>query len=85
MNATKQRTRYEATIKGNTNTEDSTMTRKDHRAIAGAIREVYEANHSPLSRGAAIAIINNLINIIRNDNPRFDADGFREACYGEEK
>ena len=59
------------------------MTRKDYIAIAGAIREVYEANHSPLSRGAAIAIINNLINIFRNDNPRFNADKFRGACYGE--
>ena len=78
------------------------MTRKDYRAIAGAIRterdEARRTLRSVHGRGDTVAetfgggvlygstgVINALCEVLRYDNPRFDAAKFREACYGEEK
>lgn len=63
------------------------MTKKDYQAIAQAIKE----NLTPLNKYFAANVdmdgickvngfINALCNILKADNPRFNADKFREAC-----
>ncbi len=76
------------------------MTRKDYRAIAGAIRTERDAARRTLrsvhGRGDTAAetyadgildgntgVIITLCEVLRYDNPRFNADKFRGACYGE--
>jgi hypothetical protein len=57
------------------------MTRKDYRAFAEAINRVYRA--SPRSRLVVAEITHGLEEVLRADNPRFDRERFRAACFDE--
>ena len=59
------------------------MTRKDYRAIAGAIRKSAEQVAEHEMEYPICEVVNRLCEVLRYDNPRFDADRFRGACYGE--
>ena len=53
------------------------MSRKDYRALAGAIRQ------NITSKNARRAIAEALIPALRADNPRFDSARFIDAAVGE--
>ena len=61
------------------------MSKKDHQAIAAAIYAV-RMTSIPASAGsdgagwALQAMQDQLVGVLRADNPRFDAGRFREAC-----
>lgn len=69
-------------------TKGEYMTRKDYEAIASAILSVrgnIEARNLDVVRlssewGITNEIIDKLVTVFANDNPRFQADKFREAC-----
>lgn len=61
------------------------MTKKDYIKIATAIREnrSYPWGDDRLGAAAdafALDLINNLCVVFTADNPRFDAETFRQAC-----
>lgn len=57
------------------------MTKKDYKAIAGAL------NLTSMANGADLIVKTSLLEMLslvfKADNPRFDAERFRAACYGE--
>ena len=59
------------------------MTRKDYIAIAGAIRKSAEQVAEHEMEYPICEVVNRLCEVLRYDNPRFNADKFRKACYGE--
>ena len=59
------------------------MTKKDYKAIAEVVQKYSIGSgegRTILLRGE---LINALSSVMKADNPRFDAERFRAACYGE--
>jgi hypothetical protein len=57
------------------------MTRKDHQAIADAIKSEYEIYSGFASSDEALRnIIHRIANVFAADNPRFNRQHFYTAC-----
>jgi len=60
----------------------SMMTKKDYKLIANCIKKVNtfenEYNKYLISKSE---LVTRLIIALKEDNPRFNAEKFREACY----
>lgn len=63
---------------------EARMTKKDYVLIADQIRYAIELSRKSNSYNAAFPIIRamavDMCEALRQDNPRFDDDKFREAC-----
>jgi len=57
------------------------MTRKDYVATA----EILNKNAYELGSNLLDTLANQFIEMFENDNPRFNADKFWEACFNESK
>ena len=57
------------------------MTRKDYVATA----EILNQNADALGANLLDTLTNQFIEMFENDNPRFNADKFWEACFKESK
>jgi hypothetical protein len=57
------------------------MTRKDYVATA----EILNRNADELGSNLLDTLANQFIEMFENDNPRFNADKFWEACFNESK
>jgi hypothetical protein len=57
------------------------MTRKDYVATA----EILNKNADELGSNLLDTLANQFIEMFENDNPRFNADKFWEACFNESK
>lgn len=58
------------------------MTKKDYIALAKAISDARKSVAEGYNRGRTIdeEIILHMVHVFKRDNPKFDADKFREAC-----
>ena len=64
-----------------TNKEKRKMTKKDYKAIAEEVRSsTIEDERGRISKNL---LVQGLSVMFAKDNPRFDAERFRVACYGE--
>jgi len=60
------------------------MTRKDYKAIARALHEVYsdpEADRDDAASNDFNWIVNNIADVFAADNPLFDYTKFKDAVY----
>jgi len=58
------------------------MTRKHYIAIADVIKEYVKPNHLVYGfTNHKDDLVSELCRVFEEDNPRFDSDKFREACY----
>jgi hypothetical protein len=57
------------------------MTRKDYVSTA----EILNKNADELGSNLLDTLANQFIEMFENDNPRFNADKFWEACFNESK
>ena len=56
------------------------MTKKDYILIAGVLSRTYETSKSNVERETVIAIINQLSDKLKVNNPKFTTDIFIRAC-----
>ena len=60
------------------------MTKKDYKAIAEVVEKYAIGSEA---EGEAILRVSEFVKVLSSvlgaDNPRFDAERFRAACYGE--
>ncbi len=59
------------------------MTKKDYKAIAGAVKDTAFIKANGLYYLVLDEFLGRLGYLFKADNPRFDAERFRAACYGE--
>ena len=65
------------------------MTKKEYKAIAAALRNVYEANVLPSDNSEHMSdkslmfanVLTAFCQVMRDDNAKFAADKFIDACY----
>lgn len=61
------------------------MSRKDYKTIAAALFAVYRQHIADKEcRRVVDAVVSEIANALKRDNPRFDHAKFFAACYGEE-
>jgi hypothetical protein len=56
------------------------MTRKDYRAIAERLARSADKYQFDEGRNIVAEVVEDLVEVFGEDNPRFDADKFRKAC-----
>jgi hypothetical protein len=56
------------------------MSKKDYELIVKAIRQARDRSFGGSERIGIIQVVNQLVPLLKADNPNFDADKFRKAC-----
>jgi hypothetical protein len=59
------------------------LTKKDYVKLANMLKHNFDNAAGEKQRQTVVAITNDLIVILADNNPRFDSDRFREAIFME--